>query len=308
MKPKAIIILGPTAVGKTALGIELAQRFSGEIISGDSMQIYRHLDIGTAKATPAERKQIPHHLLDIQTIQADYSAYQFQQAAQRLIIRINQEKKLPIVVGGTGFYLKALIDHLNLGGEHSTDQNHQIRQQLERRLQQEGAQALWQELAAQDPEAAAKIPPQNTHRLLRALTVLQLTGQTFSQQLAPEQSLDCLILGLTADRKLLYQRIDQRVEQMVNQGLEQEARWLYERRQAAGSALQAIGYKEWFPYFDGSQTKARTVELIQRNSRRFAKRQLTYFRHQLTVHWFDLLEEPQQRCRLELMVQKFWQK
>ena len=304
-KKKAVVIIGPTAVGKTATSIKLAQKFNGEIISGDSMQIYRHLDIGTAKVKPAEMAGIRHYLLDIRDVEQNYTVYEFQQAAQKLIVQILQQQHLPFIVGGTGFYIKALVDNLNLGGPHTGQQSASIRQQYSQLLELLGKEKLWQILQQRDPQAAAQIAPQNSRRVIRALEVLDATGEPFSQQQQSQAAIEYLIIGLTTKRQLLYQRINQRVDLMLQAGLQTEAAWLYERRNQVPQASQGIGYKEFFPYFAGNITSQEAVTLIKRNSRRFAKRQLTYFRHQLTVHWFDIVRYPQQLQPISALINKF---
>ena len=307
MTLKAVVLLGPTAVGKTALSLRLAQYFGGTVISGDSMQIYRHLNIGTAKILPQQQQGIPHRLIDICDVDQPYTVRDFQIAAQQLIEQLNARQQLPLIVGGTGFYLKSLIDNLPLGDDPQQKNAGSLRTQLRKQYQQpQGPQRLWQQLAQLDAVAAAKIPPTNQRRLLRALEVILSSGHKFSEQPQTPSSTRFLVLGLTTSRSLLYQRINQRVDQMVQAGLLQEAQWLYERRAQAPQACQAIGYKEWFPYFEHQSSQAQAVALIKRNSRRFAKRQLTYFRHQLTVHWYDLLTQPQQEQRLWAVVEKFW--
>ncbi|MCO6543059.1 MAG: tRNA (adenosine(37)-N6)-dimethylallyltransferase MiaA [Lactobacillus sp.] len=304
-KKKVIIIVGPTAVGKTALSIEIAHKFAGEVISGDSMQIYRHLDIGTAKIMPSETQGVRHHLIDICDINQRYTVYDFQQEANRLITAITHQQKLPLIVGGTGFYIKALVDNLNLGGDKERQDTTNIRQDYLQKLTQIGAKGLWQLLQQRDAVAAAQIAPQNTRRVIRALEVLDLTGQQFSQQQQHHANFDYLIIGLATERTLLYQRINQRVDEMLNRGLINEAHWLYEQRNQSPQASQGIGYKELFPYFAGEMSQIDAVELIKQNSRRFAKRQLTYFRHQLTIHWFDLIKYPQQLQQITALVEKF---
>ena len=221
---KVVAVVGPTAVGKTALAIKLAQAFNGEIISGDSMQVYRHLDIGTAKATAAEQAQAPHHLIDIQDVDQQFTVAQFVAAAQPLIQAIHERGHLPIVAGGTGFYLQALFDGLKLGADAPGDP--QIREHLRQIAVEQGPQVLWQQLAAQDPVAASKIPPTNIRRTVRALEVIQVTGQLFSHQQNAGSQYDEYYIGLNTARPLLYERINQRVDNMVQAGLLDEVRWL----------------------------------------------------------------------------------
>ena len=286
-----IVIGGPTAVGKTQLSIDLAKRFGGEIINGDRLQFYRGLDIGTGKVTLEEMQGVPHHALDFLDVDQDYDASQFQALAQNLIRDCHARGVLPILVGGSGLYLEGLLYDLEFGGKASHDPL--IRQALEQRLETEGAQALYAELLAQDPLAASKIPIQNHRRLLRALEVMQVTGQKFSDQSQHETAqarYETCILALDRPRDQLYERINARVQAMVAQGLEAEVRHLYQLAQGQLlPSVQGIGYKEWWPYLDGAiSDREAVIAAIQQNSRRYAKRQLTWFRNRIQgTHWLD---------------------
>ena len=286
-----IVIGGPTAVGKTQLSIDLAKRFGGEIINGDRLQFYRGLDIGTGKVTPEEMQDVPHHALDFLDVDQDYDASQFQALAQNLIRDCHARSVLPILVGGSGLYLEGLLYDLEFGGKAS--HNPLIRQALEQRLETEGVEALYAELLAQDPVAASKIPIQNHRRLLRALEVMQVTGQKFSDQSqheAAQARYETCILALDRPRDQLYERINARVQAMVAQGLEAEVRHLYQVAQGKLlPSVQGIGYKEWWPYLAGDITdREAVIAAIQQNSRRYAKRQLTWFRNRIQgTHWLD---------------------
>ena len=286
-----IVIGGPTAVGKTQLSIDLAKRFGGEVINGDRLQFYRGLDIGTGKVTPEEMQGVPHHALDFLDVDQDYDASQFQALAQSLIGDCHARGILPILVGGSGLYLEGLLYDLEFGGKASHDPL--IRQALEQRLETEGAQVLYAELLAQDPLAASKIPIQNHRRLLRALEVMQVTGQKFSDQSQHETAqarYETCILALDRPRDQLYERINARVQAMVAQGLEAEVRHLYQVAQGQLlPSVQGIGYKEWWPYLAGDMTdREAVIAAIQQNSRRYAKRQLTWFRNRIQgTHWLD---------------------
>ena len=286
-----IVIGGPTAVGKTQLSIDLAKRFGGEIINGDRLQFYRGLDIGTGKVTLEEMQGVPHHALDFLDVDQDYDASQFQALAQSLIGDCHARGILPILVGGSGLYLEGLLYDLEFGGKASHDPL--IRQALEQRLETEGAQVLYAELLAQDPLAASKIPIQNHRRLLRALEVMQVTGQKFSDQSQHETAqarYETCILALDRPRDQLYERINARVQAMVAQGLEAEVRHLYQLAQGQLlPSVQGIGYKEWWPYLAGDMTdREAVIAAIQQNSRRYAKRQLTWFRNRIQgTHWLD---------------------
>ena len=289
-----LVIGGPTAVGKTQLSIDLAKRFGGEVINGDRLQFYRGLDIGTGKVTPEEMQGVPHHALDFLDVDQDYDASQFQDLAQNLIRDCHARGVLPILVGGSGLYLEGLLYDLEFGGKASHDPL--IRQALEQRLETEGAQVLYAELLAQDPLAASKIPIQNHRRLLRALEVMQVTGQKFSDQSQHETAqarYETCILALDRPRDQLYERINARVQAMVTQGLEAEVRHLYQVAQGQLlPSVQGIGYKEWWPYLAGEMTdREAVIAAIQQNSRRYAKRQLTWFRNRIQgTHWLDASE------------------
>jgi len=278
-------------VGKTQLSIDLAKRFGGEVINGDRLQFYRGLDIGTGKVTPEEMQGVPHHALDFLDVDQDYDASQFQALAQHLIRDCHARGILPILVGGSGLYLEGLLYDLEFGGKASHDPL--IRKALEQRLETEGAQVLYAELSAQDPVAASKIPIQNHRRLLRALEVMQVTGQKFSDQSQHENAqarYETCILALDRPRDQLYERINARVQAMVAQGLEAEVRHLYQVAQGKLlPSVQGIGYKEWWPYLAGDMTdREAVIAAIQQNSRRYAKRQLTWFRNRIQgTHWLD---------------------
>ncbi|ESK66156.1 tRNA (adenosine(37)-N6)-dimethylallyltransferase MiaA [Abiotrophia defectiva] len=286
-----IVIGGPTAVGKTQLSIDLAKRFGGEIINGDRLQFYRGLDIGTGKVTLEEMQGVPHHALDFLDVDQDYDASQFQALAQNLIRDCHARGVLPVLVGGSGLYLEGLLYDLEFGGKASHDPL--IRQALEQRLEAEGVEVLYAELSLQDPVAASKIPIQNHRRLLRALEVMQVTGQKFSDQSqheAAQARYETCILALDRPRDQLYERINARVQAMVAQGLEAEVRHLYQVAQGQLlPSVQGIGYKEWWPYLAGDITdREAVIAAIQQNSRRYAKRQLTWFRNRIQgTHWLD---------------------
>ncbi|KRN03870.1 tRNA (adenosine(37)-N6)-dimethylallyltransferase MiaA [Holzapfeliella floricola] len=284
---KILIVAGPTAVGKTAFGIELAQKFNGEIISGDSMQVYREVSIATAKPSLQEQKQATHHLINTQSIYDEFSVKEFVEKADQKISEITSRGKLPIIVGGTGFYLNTLIHDFKLGAEK--DENYfNIEENYQNMLEEKGEVYLWQLLSEKDKAAAEKIPKENHRRVIRALTVIKVTGQLFSKQ---QESLsvkyDALLLGLNTDREVLYQRINQRVDYMMTEGLLDEAKLIYQNQNRIYQAKQAIGYKEFFAYFDNNVTYEKAIEQLKQSSRRYAKRQLTYFRNKLPMHWID---------------------
>ncbi|MCO7174786.1 tRNA (adenosine(37)-N6)-dimethylallyltransferase MiaA [Sporolactobacillus kofuensis] len=290
MNRKIIVIVGPTAVGKTKLGVELAKRFSSEVINGDAFQIYRGMDIGTAKVTIEEAEGIPHHLIDICDPNEDYSAADYQRDARLVIQEMANEDKLPIVVGGTGLYIKAALFNYQFS---SSGSNPDYRRQLVAFVKEHGEQELYERLKKVDPVAAQRIHPNNLVRVMRALEVYHETGQPFSAhaQHETEQSLyPFLCVGLTMERSRLYSRINQRVDQMISDGLLDEAESLYRLGYQKTQAMQAIGYKEFIPYFNGSVSLEEAVDQLKKNSRHYAKRQLTWFRRQMPVHWFDMTE------------------
>lgn len=293
---KVVAIVGPTAVGKTALSLAVAHRFDGEVISGDSQQVYRKLDIGTAKILPDQLEGVPHYLIDVRDVDQRFSAADFQKAAAGLIPQIASRGHLPLIVGGTGFYLRALMEGLRLGDRFNA-QTKQVRHKYEDLLKEVGPQRLWDLLRSKDPQAAASIAVGNPRRVIRALEVIEVTGKPFSTQ--PKRSSDTLIgaaaendyllIGLNTDRAVLYQRVNQRVDQMVEAGLVDEAKWLYDQGGEQLPAGKGIGYREFFPYFEGQRTLAEAVDRVKVDSRHYAKRQLTWFHNQTTCHWFDLV-------------------
>lgn len=286
-KPKVIAIVGPTAVGKTALSIELGLSLHTELISADSLQVYKKLDIGTAKASLEEQKQIKHHLIDIKEIKEFYDAAQFQTSARMIIKQLEKHQQIPIVVGGTGLYLNALFYDMPLGGTIDEIKLAIYRQKYQPYFDQLDNQKLWEKLNHLDAKAANLIHPNNRKRILRALEVLELTGTSITDQVPKQLLYDVFWIGLTTDRLTLYERINDRVDLMVQQGLIEEAAYVYESMPCHAS--QGIGYKELFPYFQNQQILNTCIEKIKQNSRRYAKRQLTWFRNQVPhIHWYDI--------------------
>lgn len=290
-KVKIIAVVGPTAVGKTALGIELAKRFNGEIISGDSQQVYRHLDIGTAKATLEEQAEAPHHLIDVREVDEAYSAYDFVKEASAAIEDITSRGKLPIIVGGTGLYLQSLLEGYHLGGQVNQEEVLAYRQELE----QLADAVLFDKIAEQDIE----IPELNRRRAIRALELA-----TFGQDLENKETpYDALLIGLNDDRQVLYERINHRVDVMVEKGILDEAKWLYDNHRDV-QAARAIGYKELFPYFAGQASLEESVDKLKQNTRRFAKRQLTWFRNRMAVSFY-MVSESDVKKQINKAVQDF---
>ena len=295
MAQRVICVVGPTASGKTKMGVALAQRFHGEVVSVDSMQIYRGMAIGTAAPTPEEMEGIPHHMIGVADPAEQWSAARFVAAADRCVQDILRRGKQPIFVGGTGLYLDALVRGSAFA---AGQQGGPVRQALQQRLAREGAAALLAELAQVDPETAARLHLRDEKRILRALEVYQETGETISEHDRKSRETpnryDALYIGLSfRDRQDLRDRIDRRVDAMVAQGLPEEVRQLLNSglpRDA--TALQAIGYKQFLAVADGTATEAEAVEEIKLRSRQYAKRQLTWLRRNPAIHWILWEKEP----------------
>lgn len=301
---KVIIMVGPTAIGKTGLALKLAPKINAEIISGDSMQIYREVAIGTAKPTAAEQAQVKHYLINEKSIFDEYSVKDFVKEANQAVSEIIKAGKVPLVVGGTGFYINALVNKMQLGepGEYKTS----VDSKWEEYLAKNGEQKLWDELNKVDPQAASKIAVPNSRRTLRALTIISRTGKLFSrQQKKIEPRYDALIIGLNTDRSVVYERINQRVDIMMDDGLLDEAKMIYDNRMREHQVIQAIGYKEFFPYFAGEKNLAECVAKLKQASRKYAKRQLTYFKHQLPVEWFDPIKDQDCQTKINQRVEEF---
>ena len=286
---KVVAIVGPTAVGKSALGLKLAQKFNGEIISGDSMQIYKKLDIGTAKDTPEELQAVPHHLVDICDASERYTVKDFQQRARQIITDLSKNQKLPLVVGGTGFYLSSLINNLNLGGKSDSDPK--LREELMKIEQAGGLEQLQSMLQEIDPQAIKKIDIDNSRRVIRAIEVMKTTHKSITEQNNGNKWADFYLVGLTDDRPKLYDRINQRVDVMAQNGLIEEAKYVYDNRDEFPQASKGIGYKELYPYFEGNSNLDDCLSEIKKNSRHFAKRQFTYFRNQMDVDWYNISDD-----------------
>lgn len=292
-KPRVIAVGGPTASGKTALSVGLAKAFGGEIINADSMQIYKNLDVGTAKPSIEERQGIPHYLLDFLPPETPYSVADFTAAADPLIQEITARGKLPLVVGGTGLYITSLLNGMVFAPE-KTDPA--IRARLQERAEAEGGAALYAELQSIDPDYAAQVHPNNLPRVIRALELYAATGRRMSEERVnarpaepPYRSL-CLCLTCR-DRAVLYDRIERRVNLMVENGVLAEAKQVYDHRDTYRTAAQAIGYKEFFPYFEGTGSLDECTARLKQATRNYAKRQLTWFRRQNDAVWLYIDEE-----------------
>lgn len=290
-KPRVLAVVGPTASGKTWLGVQLAKLYGGEVISADSMQIYKGMNIASAKPSEEEKEGIPHHLMDFLDMDVPFSAADYVKLAKEKIEEVLSRGKLPVIVGGTGLYVDSLLENVKFS-EGGSDEAY--REELMAFAREQGAEALHARLAETDPEAAAAIHPNNIIRVVRALEVCHVTGRRFSELKAEsrteESPYNSLILGLNyEDRAVLYRRIDLRVEEMVKNGLIEEARELWERGGMRTSA-NAIGYKELIPYFTGEMPLEECVAKIQQETRRYAKRQLTWFRKNDRIKWIILGE------------------
>ncbi|CAH1192667.1 tRNA dimethylallyltransferase [Paenibacillus auburnensis] len=291
-KHKVLVLLGPTAVGKTRLSLELAAAYNAEIISGDSMQVYRGMDIGTAKITTAEMKGIPHHLIDIHDPEDAYSAAEFQEQGKRLIEEISARGKLPFIVGGTGLYIESLCYGFRFS-EAVADEA--FRSEQDAFAEEHGAEALHARLAAVDPDSAARLHPNDRRRIIRALEIHHQTKVTLSAAQADqkkESPYELCLIGLTMDRKILYKRIEDRIDQMLEQGLIQEVQGLLDKGYNRSLvSLQGLGYKEIAAYLAGELTQEEAVTLLKRDTRRFAKRQLSWFRHMKEIQWIEDFNE-----------------
>ena len=286
MSQKLICVVGPTAVGKTALGVELAQIFDGEIISGDSQQVYKYLDIGTAKASKAEQAAARHHLIDVREVFETYAAFDFVKEASQVIGEIAERGHVPIIVGGTGLYLQSLIEGYHLGGQ--VDQEAVLAYRAE--LEGLSDALLEKELSAY----GLSISLSNRRRAIRALELARFGNDMENQ--TPDY--DVLIIGLIDERENLYQRINARVDQMVKKGLLDEAKWLYETYPDV-QASRAIGYKELFPYFAGEVSLDVALDKLKQNTRRFAKRQLTWFRNRMSVDFYNVSDSESHEAIIE---------
>lgn len=282
-----IAIVGPTASGKTALSIELAKILNGEIINGDSMQVYKGLDIGTAKITPEEMQNIPHHLFDIKEPTESFSVAEYQSCVRAKIDEIQAKGKLPIIVGGTGLYIQSVLYDY----QFTEDQvNEEIRKAYYDELERVGPEKMHEKLQGLDPDSAKIIHPNNTRRVIRAIEIAEHSSTQKSAESHNQGTIPMyrhLIVGLDINRELLYERINKRVDEMVEKGLLEEARWLWTKPIRDVQSVQAIGYKELFRYFDGDTTLDEAITELKQNSRRYAKRQFTYFRNKMKIHWVD---------------------
>ena len=287
---KVCIIVGPTGVGKTSLSIELAKKFNGEIISGDSMQVYKEMSIGTAKIKKEEMQGIPHHLVDCYNFDEEYHVKLFQEKARAAIDDITSRGKLPIICGGTGLYIKSVLYDYQFSEDKEDDEFIQF-------LNTRSKDELYGLLQVIDPKSCEKIHKNNTKRVIRCLCIAH-SGEKKSdseEKQKHEMIYDAYIIGLTLPREQLYQRINDRVDMMMDEGLFEEIKYLTTLKENVWNlqSMQGIGYKEWKQYFTNEASIDDCVELIKKNSRNFAKRQYTWFNNQMEVHWYDKNEEYQ---------------
>ena len=302
MKPKVIVICGPTASGKTGLSIELAKRINGEIISCDSMQIYKDMNIGTAKPTIEEMQGIPHYMLDFVEPDKRYSVADFKQEATQKIEYVLKKGKVPIVVGGTGLYVDALVKNITYS---EIEIDLEYRKQLEELIEKQGLESLYEEAKKIDEKAMQTISKNDKKRIMRVLEIYHQTGKTKTQLEAESRLVpppyEYIVFAITMDREKLYERINKRVDIMLEQGLIEEVEGLTKKYEKFPTAMQGLGYKEVVEYLDGEITKEEMIEKLKMETRRYAKRQLTWFRKNKEIKWIDGLAplEDNIQCILE---------
>lgn len=283
---KVIVVIGPTSVGKTKMGVALAKKLNGEVISGDSMQIYKYMDIGTAKATKEEMEGVVHHCLDILNPQDNYSVHDFQKTVRKKITEITQRHHVPIIVGGTGLYIKAALYDYHF---EEAEDNHDL---IKEKYQSYDDQQLYDHLLSIDEESAEILHPNNRRRVLRAIEIYENTGRKKSEIINEQQHVclyDAYFVGLTLPRDVLYERINKRVDMMKKNGLKEEVFNLYKQGlNREHQSMKAIGYKEWFDYFEHQIDEETVYDNIKKHSRQYAKRQYTWFKNQFDVHWYTV--------------------
>ena len=272
---KVIVILGPTGVGKTKMSIELAKRLDGEIVNADSMQFYKDLNIGTAKIKEEEKENIPHHLFDIKEVSDDYSIFDYQKDGRKIIGDIFNRKKMPIIVGGTGLYIKALLYDYKLSYEKENNTYDELT-----------TEELYNKLLKLDKNII--IDKNNRRRVIRAINYYLENGTSINDNKTDKLLYNAVFIGLTTDRELLYDIINKRVDKMLSEGLLEEVKYFYDRKIYTKPLINGIGYKELYKYFAKEETLEEAVNKIKQNSRRYAKRQYTFFNNQLPVIWFDV--------------------
>ena len=303
-KPKVIVICGPTGVGKTAVGIQLAEKFDGEIISADSMQIYRYMDIGTAKPTADEQSRISHHMVDIVDPDEDFDAVRFAKIAREKVMQLYQRGVTPLVVGGTGLYIKALLQGLF----QSDPVDPEIRERLKKEAAEFGSSALYDRLKQIDPDTADRLHPNDSYRITRALETIESTGRSISEHQQAHEFTDepfnTLKIGLQMDRQKLYERIDKRVDMMIEEGLVDEVKKLLAMSYSADlKSMQSIGYRHMVEFLAERLPWDECVRTLKRDTRRFAKRQFTWFGADQQIQWY----EPDQLNEIVRLVEGFFE-
>ena len=271
---KVIVITGPTAVGKTKLSIELAKRYNGEIINADAVQVYKGLDIGSAKVTEEEKEDIPHHLFDIKEVDEEYTIYHYQKDCRKLIKEVQGRGKTPILVGGTGLYIKAALYDYKLTEEKETNTYDNLTDE-----------ELYNKLLELDKDIV--IDKNNRRRLIRAINYYKENNKSINTNTTNKLLYDAIFIGLTTDRRILYDKINTRVDIMIKEGLLNEVKVFYDKNIRTKPLLNAIGYREIYSYFDGNISLEEAIDKVKQNSRHYAKRQYTFFNHQLPVVWFE---------------------
>lgn len=304
MERKVIVITGPTCSGKTALGVNLAKRLTSEIISADSRQVYKYLDIGTAKPSNEELTSVEHHFIDILLPDEEFNASQFEIESLSVIRKLHEDGKIPVVVGGSGLYIKALID----GIFNSVDTDEDYRNELHKQMDELGKEYIYELLKKVDPESASAMLPQNWKRVIRALEVYHITGKPIWQLQKEYKREDGLIFvqfGLNWDRKILYKNIEQRVDRMIESGLVDETKRVLDLGYSENlNSLNTVGYKETISYLKNDITLDRAIELIKRNTRRYAKRQMTWFRGDERIQWLEVSSQNNFSILAEKILQK----
>lgn len=293
----AVVLLGPTAVGKTTISLDLAQRWKAEIIATDSLQVYKHMDIGTAKPSPQAREKIPHHLLDLVEPNEPFTAGHFRRLAEAKVKEIQERKRLPLLVGGCGLYIRALLD--GLFSEPS--EAFEVRERLRRIAQDKGSEVLYGSLHALDPISAERIDPHDTYRIVRALEIFEATGQRPSEVRGVEwvrkRDVPFLLIGLWRTRASLYRLIEERIDSMMEAGLLHEVKSLLSRFSADCRPFQSLGYSHLIAYLQGRAELEQMVSRWKRDTRRYAKRQMTWFSRDDRIHWVSLEEGEEEACR-----------
>ncbi len=292
-KGPLVVLVGPTAVGKTAVAIELALALNGEVVTADSMQVYKGMDIGTAKPTPRETKGVPHHLIDVVTPDTPFNVALYRDMAHRVIAEVHARGRVPIVSGGTGLYIRAVLDEF-LFPDQGADPA--LRCRLQEMAAEHGPEHLYAMLVRVDPERAAELHPNDVRRVIRALEVYEVTGRPMSEHIreakAKSPRYRDVRIGLIRPRSELYERINRRVDEQLRRGLVEEVKTLRSRYPLQDTALQALGYKEIIAFLDGECSLDEAVRRLKRETRRYAKRQLTWFRRDESITWFDLSRYP----------------